>query len=599
MDYQAIARGYAEAVANGKVPACRLLKAAAKRYLRMLGLAAKKGNEFYFSPAHVIDRCAMVERFVHHEDGQWKFTQVDDDGNIDPHVVLEPWQIWVESAIHGFRRTLTGQRLVAYALEIVPRKSDKTGRLARNALVELCIGGDTAAQIPLAADSEATLDRTLFGGVINVLSANPELAEEFSIVATKKQVAIGTSRIFKLISKGEKLDGLNPTLAIFEEGHLGAASVYKVVRSAFGARPNALLRMITTAGQRPEGPAFQLLKEAEMILLGGQEDYTVFAAIYTLDPEDYLDPETKAIDWRRLLTDPTLLPKANPMYGISLDPIALESDLRQSMRRPDLRGELARTRFNIWTTEGKALIALSAWMACKRDIVIEDFIGAKCWIGVDLAQRLDLCAIALVFEIPGDVIGVFAKFFLPEHSPTLLDPEFGDQLRAWSDAGYLTLTSGATADHDLIERELDAFCDVFDVQVIACDPHQAHNTINHLWDGRRPVLEYPNNARTMTGPTDDILGRIAEQKIWHDGNPVLAWNAANVHGERWGNGSIMPRKDKKNEKRKIDGFIAICLAQGCRMQPDAASKPKTDGEKVAVDPYAVRGLIGYEERQNA
>lgn len=598
MDYPAIARGYAEAVATGKIPACRLLKAAAKRYLRMLVLAAKKGNEFYFSPAHVIDRCAMLERFVHHDEGQWRFTQIDNAGNVDPHVILEPWQIWCESAIHGFRRATTGQRLVMYALEVVPRKSDKTGRLARNALVELCIGGDMSAQITLAAASEKQLDDTIYKGILNVISANPELQEEFGFKVTAKRIQLGSSAIFKLTSMGEKVDGLNPTLAIFEEGHSGNSDVYKVVRSAFGARPNALIRMITTAGQRPEGPAYQLIKEAEMVLLGGHEDFTIFAAVYTLDPEDYLD-ETQAIDWKRLLTNDELLAKANPMYGISLDPVMIRSDMAAAIRRPDMRGEIARTRFNLWTTEGKSLIDLSAWMSCKRDIAIEDFIGAKCWIGVDLATKLDLCAISLVFELPGDVIAVFAKFFLPESSPTLLDPEFGDQLRAWADAGFLTLTSGATADHDRIEQEIDAFCDVFDVQVIACDPAQAHNTINHLWDNRRPVLEYPNSANTMTAPTDDILARIVDQKIWHDGNPVLAWNASNVHGERRGNGSIMPRKDKKNDKRKIDGFVATCFAQGCRMQPDAARKPKTDGEKVAVDPYAVRGLIGYEERQNA
>jgi phage terminase large subunit-like protein len=594
-DYPAIAKGYAEAVAKGKIPACKLLKAAAQRYLDMLGMAAKRGNEFYFSPEHVIDRCSMMERIKHHEDGQWKFVQFDENGDVDPYVRLEPWQIWIESATQGFRRALTGERLVTTALEVMPRKNDKTGRLARTALVELCVGGDTAAQIPIAATTERQALETIFGGILKICSANPELVEEFKLNVTSKQIRFGSSSIFILTSLGEKQDGLNPSLAVFEEGHSGQSSVYKVVRSAFGARPGQQLRMITTAGQRPEGPAYMLIKEAEMILLGASVDWSFFAAIYTLDREDYQDPETKAIDWARLLNDESLIAKANPMYGISLDPVSLRNQHAQAIRRPDLRPEIARTRFNIWSTEGSSLIDMSAWMACKADILLEDFIGAKCWIGVDLATKLDLCAITLLFELPNDTIAMFSKAFIPEGSPTVLDPEFGDQLRAWAEEGWITFTEGVTADHDRIEMEIEAFCDVFEVLAIGCDPAQAHNTINHLWDGRRPVYEYANNANTMTAPTDDILGRVASKKILHDGNPVLAWNATNAHGERRGNGSIMPRKDKKNDKRKIDGFIAGCIANGCRMQPDLAKNPHTESGKPTVDPYKERGLIGYQE----
>src|SRR3546814_10916536 len=90
----------------------------------------------------------------------------------------------------------------------------------------------------------------------------PEFQEEFNLRVTYDEVTRGEGKIFKLSSQGERLDGLNPSLALFEEGHAGAASVYKVVDSAFGARPNAPRRVITTAGYRAEGPAFDLLKQA-------------------------------------------------------------------------------------------------------------------------------------------------------------------------------------------------------------------------------------------------------------------------------------------------------------------------------------------------
>lgn len=606
-DYPAIAKAYAEACADGRLDVCRLIRLAAARYLRMLDMAKDEKNEFIFSPAHVVDYCSFVEKLKHVESGLWEISQRRPDGSVDRNIILEPSQIWIEAAIHGFRRKFTLERLVSTVAECLPRKSAKSLKVAGAALFDLCCSGQVGPQICIAASTENQGNR-VFGPIAKFVNNDPDLVEQFKIKVTKERITTPEcgefDGIFKLSSIGERQDGLNPSLAIFEEGHAGAAAVYNVVDSAFGARPNALRRMITTAGYRPEGPGWELQREAQAILEGtAAEDYTFFAAIYTLDKEDYLEEESGAIDWERLFTDDALLKKANPMYGVSLDPVKLKEARDSARRRPDKRGEFARTRFNIWTGSGTSLVDDRDWADCKRNISLEDFFGQKCWIGVDLAQVNDMCAIGLVFEVPGPKpnypnLAVFAKYFLPEASPAAIDPDLADLFMAWADqdtGGWLTLTPGQLADHDLVRQEIEAFCDVFDVQIIACDPFQAHNTAKQLWDGAKPVRVYPNNSRTMTAPTDDVLGRIQARTIWHDGNPVLAWNAANVHGERKGNGSILPRKEAENSKRKIDGFVALCFANGCRMQPEEAKDPNGQTDKV-IDPFLVRGhLLGYEE----
>lgn len=588
---------YAEVVASGRLPTNRLMVLAAQRYLDMLEMAEDPRCDFYFSPLHLIDFCMFGEKLKHFESGNWEVNQIDADGNPDPSIILEPFEIWIEANCQGFRRRSNGTRLIDTALELVPRKNAKSLRAARAALFDLCCSGGLAPEIPIAAASEKQAEDTLYGDLVKMVNNDEELQEHYGLKVTTKQITRGEGRIFMLTSMGERLDGLNPSLALFEEGHAGAASVYKVVDSAFGARPNAQRRMITTAGYRAEGPAFELLTQATMILEGKAEDFTFFAAIYTLDREDYTDPDTKAIDWDKLLTNPNLIAKANPMYRVSLDPVKIVAAVKQAHRvRLDLRGELARTRFNIWTGAGMTLIDPASWSACfRKGLELDEFIGKKCWIGVDLAQVLDMCAIVLVFEMPGDILAVFAQYYLPEASPTAQNPELVDHLTQWSEEGHLYLTPGPLADHDLVQEHIEAFCDVFDVQVIACDPAQAHNTVKHLWDGNKPVMVYPNSAKTMTPPTDDILGRIATQRIWHNGNPVFAWNVQNVHGERKGNGLILPRKEKENSVRKIDGFVALCFADGCRLNPDEAKAAKDEDVAKATDPYATRGLIGFEQ----
>jgi phage terminase large subunit-like protein len=170
------------------------------------------------------------------------------------------------------------------------------------------------------------------------------------------------------------------------------------------------------------------------------------------------------------------------MYGISLEPDAVKKAREKARRRPDLRGEFARARFNIWTSSGTSLITPEDWAACYEQFNITDFRGMPCWMAVDLAQVLDMCAIVLLFDL-GEKIAAFAKYFLPRESPTCIDPDMYDQFMAWEEQGFLTLTDGTLADHDRVREEVEMLYTIFTPKIIACDPAQAHNTVKHLWDG--------------------------------------------------------------------------------------------------------------------
>lgn len=599
-DYSAIAVYYAEAIASERLPSNRLLVAAAKRYLNMREMAERQTHDFIYSPVHTTDFCLFGESLRHFEGGNWEVTQIDADGNPDPRIILEPFEIWIESNAQGFRRASDGRRYMNTVVEIIPRKNGKSLRGTRAALFDLCCSGVKGVQVTVAAKDAEQAKMTLFGDVQQMVNAmndsDDDFRERFGLTVIKNEVRGPNGSIFPLTGLGEKLDGLNPSMAFFEEAHAGSPLVYKVVSSAFGARPGQQKRIISTAGQRPEGPAFELIQQAKMILEGGVENYGFFAAIWTLNPEDYQHPETKMIMWDKLLKDETLIKKCNPMYGVAVDEQIIRDmvNVGQQQSISD-RGEIARTRFNIWTSAGAALIDPSAWAACyERKLELSMFEGQKCWIGVDLAQYHDMCAIGLVFEMPNDCLAVFCEFYLPEDSPTAINPEIVGYIDEWRDALHLHLTEGAMADHDLVRHHVEDFCELFDVQVIACDPEQAHLTAKKLWDGNKPVMVYNNNQRTMTAPTEDLLARITTKRVLHNGNPILAWNVQNVHGDRRDNGMILPRKDKKGSIRKIDGFIALCMANGCRLNPEDAKQTGSE-EGVNTDPYLTRGIIGYEE----
>lgn len=596
-DYAAIARYYAEAVASKRLPTNTLLVQAAQRYLDMLEMADDPDCDFYFSPEHLSHFCMFSETMRHFEGGNYESTQRDPvTGDVDATIYLEPFEIWIEANAQGFRRRFNDARLFTTVVEIVPRKHGKSLRGTRAALYELCVGGVRGAEIPVAARDAEQAKKTLFGDIQKMVNEDEDLRNRYELTVVKNEVRGPNGSIFPLTGLSDKIDGLNPSLSLFDEAHAGSSKVYEVVESAFGARPGQQMRVISTAGQRPEGPAFELIKKAKMVLDGTVEDYTFFAAIYTLDPDDYLHPETKMIMWERLLTSEELIMKCNPMYGVSLDPMSVKSKVKDALKAsPQKRGEIARTRFNIWSGAGTTLIDTGHWSNCyEKNLDLDSFIGERCWIGVDLASYHDMCAIALLFEMPNDMLAIFAELYLPEDSSTAMAPEIADYISMWGESGKLHLTPGSLADHDLVRLHVENFCELFDVQVIACDPAQAHNTVKHLYDGNKPVVVFPNNAKTMTAPTDDLLGRIETRRILHDGNPVLSWHVQNVHGDRSPNGQIIPRKDKQGSHRKIDGFVAAVFANGCRMNPEDA---KAVGEATSAgnDPYQTRGLIGADD----
>jgi phage terminase large subunit-like protein len=139
---------------------------------------------------------------------------------------------------------------------------------------------------------------------------------------------------------------------------------------------------------------------------------------------------------------------------------------------------------------------------------------------------------------------------------------------------------------------IEMIVEVLNPRHIVFDPYQAATLISMLMKAGISVGTFPNNAKTMTAPTDDLLSRIITQRIIHDGHPILAWNAQNAQGERKPNGSIMPRRDESQKQRKVDGFIALTMANGVRMHPDYAVTDKE--EKPYVSPYVSGKIIGVD-----
>ena len=63
---------------------------------------------------------------------------------------------------------------------------------------------------------------------------------------------------------------------------------------------------------------------------------------------------------------------------------------------------------------------------------------------------------------------------------------------------------------------------------------------------------------SLSGPTRELMTRIAAGRIRHGGHPVLRWNAANLVLETDVAGNLKPSKARST--KRIDGLVAAVMA---------------------------------------
>jgi phage terminase large subunit-like protein len=603
VDFPAIGRAYAQHVVDGLEPAGAHIQKACRRTLEMLKRAESGEEHFYFSPSHVIDLCTFSELMPHTEDGEWIYGG-------SPYMVLEPWLIWQFMHIYGFRRKRTHERLTSRAYVECPRKSAKSGIAAIICLYELCHGG-IGAQVLIGAATEKQGDRvyvpaqTLAGGVkrdpnkapnpnAEVINQRAELLRErygLEVNNTKITCTDNGGYIVRVNSIGSHNDGWNPQLVLLEELHAQDRSIYEVLRSAFGAKPSALMYMISTAGRMAGGLAWDVRSEAIEILDGHIKSDTFFVAIYTVDGKDEKELLPKAAHDQAAFQ--RLMKIANPMWGVSIDPVKIWDAWQEAVRQPHMKAEFLRTRLNLWGRSASAIITPDDWEACKNpDLRIEDFKREKAWLAVDLMNRNDMASIGAVIPYGKDKIAVFAEYYIPEGSPYFDHPRLANLYKGWVDGGFLATTGGGLVDFDMIEDRVLELCKLLNVQMVLCDDMQANHMVNRLLKEGVVAAIFRKNELNCTASTDDLSARAPVRQILHNGHPILAWNVANVRAWRSTRGGILPKKHDENSDDKIDGFDAVMMANAGRLHVKDLQR-----DKLRPNVYATRGVLGTSHGQ--
>lgn len=546
-DFAVIAAEYERTILAGEIPACRETIAACQRNVD--DLARKDSPErpwrYTYDPKKGGRVCKFLELLVHFE------------GPLaGERIVLEPAQVWAVMTLYSWKKP-NGKRRFKRGYYEVARGNGKSALSSGLALYHLCADEDAGAQIYSAATTQKQA-KIVWNAAKQMAARVPALLAHYGLKLWAHHMSVPrTAARFEAVSAvGEKQDGYNVSFAVLDELHAHKKrDVYDVIETGCGKRPQSLLWCITTAGTNRAGICWEVRAYVRDVLFGKVIDDSQFGIIYTLDPED---------DWR----DISVLPKANPLWGISVDIEAVRATQLKAINTPSAVNNFKTKHCNIWCSAGNAYFDMPKFDAgADSTLKIEDFLGQPCWIGLDLASKVDIASKTLAFKRGED------RFQFEFHylNQAAIDNGNNSQYAGWAASGYLRVNPGPVTDHTLIENEIFEDLQRFQVKEVGLDSHNA-TLMSQRLAPYTDVVEVRQTTLGMSEPTKAMDACIRSGNLKHTGNPVTGWMFSNVVATPDKKDNVFPYKNRPEEK--IDGaissIIALSRANACTDADDDA-----------------------------
>lgn len=524
---------YALDIVNGVIPACIYTIGSCKRYLT--DLHRFEEGALYFFDADAAEKALRVFQKFEHVKGHWN----------PPQIKLEPWQKFLFMNVYGWMDVRTGMVKYRVIHAEVPRGNGKSLLASASTLYSAFCdnpNGDTVSCVATKKEqARIVLDAARAMAIKNPKFRRQKRVEVLAHNIVQKETF---SEVKALSSDKNGLDGLNDKLAVCDELHAMSREVFELITSGMSKRPDSIVLCITTAGFNVESVGFSQSAYAKKIALNEVEDEQFFSLIYTIDKDDDI-------------FDPAVWPKVNPNWGVSVDPITFEAKVKKAKVTPSDVPNLKVKHFNVWLSEAAAFYSQAKWDECEdKSLKIEDFKKQKCYVGVDLASKIDLTSFVSVFKKEIDKVWhyyIFDHTYIPEESlqnNVLYDNAAGE--------GYLIKTPGEAIHYPKIQEDLVAFAKNYKISEAYYDPWNATEFSQRMTKKRINMVEFRMTTANLSEPTKILDALMRQKRIHHNGSPLLRWCIGNVICKEDPAGNVFPKKS--HDKLKIDPVIALIMS---------------------------------------
>lgn len=527
---------YVSGVLSGEVLACKWIRLACERHRR--DTEAKASFPYRFDVAKAERACRFAELFPHVK-GKWAAR--------NELLKLEPWQCFGYGSLFGWVHKKTGLRRFRKARFYLPRKNGKSLMVSPMGLYMLAADGEPGAEVYSGATSEKQAWE-VFGPAKQMAKMVPDFLQKYGVeVNAKSLTKLSDLSKFEPVI-GKPGDGSSPHCSITDEYHEHVTDdQLATMETGMGAREQPLSIVVSTAGDNVAGPCRDDWLECQKMLEGVTEDDRLFAMIFTIDQED---------DW----TSEAALRKANPNFDVSVSGEFLLAQQRDAINNPRKQGHFKTKHLNLWVQARDAFINMQRWAECQRELKLSDFAGKRCFLGMDLASKIDLTALELLFPQDDGTFVRFGRYYLPEETVQL--PE-NQHYQGWHKDGHLIATDGNQTDYFHVLDDIKELAKTFEIAEIAFDPHNATMLVTALQEEGLPMVSFGPTVLNFSEPMKQVEALIKDRKLFHDGDPIMNWAMSNVTAKMDRKDNVFPNKERA--ENKIDPFVALCMAMGRAM----------------------------------
>ncbi|ERN54098.1 terminase large subunit [Alkalihalophilus marmarensis] len=555
---------YSQDVVYGEIITCKKHKQACERFLNDLAKLEDKEYKYYFDGNELYDFYDWAKMF-NHKEGVLAGKPIE----------LNDFQLFLVANIFCWKKKSKHTRRFRRVYIQLARKQ---GKSQLQALIASYIAflSEEKQQIYIAGitkDQSKIVYTQMLDQLTSADFLNGKYTSSYGKVTHKKSGSV----IEPLSKEARKTgDGKFPSLAVVDEYHAHETDeIYNVLLSGMIGRKEPLMVVITTAGLNLNAPCYKEYQYVSKVLDSENklQNDEYFIMICELDEGDDIKDESNWI-------------KANPIVCSYQEGIEdLRSRLEVALEMPEKMTEFLTKHMNIWVQHRKSgYMDLAKWNACesKEDIQIHD---RAVYIGVDLSATLDLTSVAFLIPIEGGKVIVKSHSFMPKG--TLQEKLRTDKVPydLWERQGYITMTEGDVVDYRAVQSYIIKQVEKYNwsVKEIAFDEWNAQQFANEMTDEGYLMVKIIQGMKTLAPPTKNFRELVYQNKIVHDGNPVLNWAISNAVTRLDVNGNFM--LDKSKAAQRIDPIAAVINAHTRSMYHEHPINKPLNLDKYVTDEY--------------
>lgn len=523
------------------------MKADFKKWIRTAAdkTAVKQGC--YFDAKYPDQVIKFIETYCRQSKAPW----------FDMPIVLMDWQKDLINRLYGWRNRDGTQRHKDLFL-FCPKKQGKSTLISCLSLFHLC--RDAGAHVAVLARTKQQAG-IIYDEARNMADLDAKLKTFLKSTKTTRLIEDRKrkSKIEVMAADGST-SGFNCSAIFLDEFAAWRPSqqreVWQQIQNATAARKDSLKVILTTAQFDKSTICYDFYRQAKKVVEGEDSDnITLLPIIYEVGEHE---------DW----TDENNWWKAAPSAGVTVPKSEWRNDFARCKGNAFAEGTFRTLMLNQWVGHSDSFIASNLYDACQEDFKESDFYGSDAYLGIDLAKRHDLAGLVVTIQ-KDDNYYVLPYPYSPKEGAERKARLDNVPYLEWSKQGYIELTDGDVIDVSKIVDDIRELSTKFNISEIRYDGWGMEQTRQLLEAEGFNVVEVSPHMNTISPPTAFFERLIKENKLKHNGHPILKWCIGNctVRSDQQERIAI----DKRKCTARIDLAMATILSLSGWLANDADS----------------------------